>query len=166
MASRATCLLFKLPPEIRNNIYTLVLVSSREELIIEHTSSPALLRTCRQIREEASSVYYGRNTFLITNAERLCLSWLFSRPAIMRSHIKTIRLYTNCRTSGIEAFVYKSGLITRLYLELRRKGFNIAPTLQVFYLLDALYRPVWESFLSVERQQALTAVETWRVGWT
>ena len=135
--------LFELPPEIRNRIYELALVGSNEELIIKDAPSPALLRTSRQIRQEASSIYYGCNIFLIANAEALCIPWLMSRPAIMRSHIKTIRVYTNCSMNGVDAFNYKTRLISRLCLGIKRRGFKFEPEMQVFFRLDSKLRPVW-----------------------
>ena len=63
--------LLSLPGEIRNKIYRLVLVSDPDWAI---TIKPAhmrrqrsLLKTCYQIREEASQIYYGENIFLTTS---------------------------------------------------------------------------------------------------
>jgi hypothetical protein len=69
--------LYKLSPELRNNIYELVLVTSGKatqadgkqtttsvEIITE--TQPALLRTCRQIRSEGLAMYYHHNIFKFT----------------------------------------------------------------------------------------------------
>lgn len=143
MAAADPCLLLELPPELRNHIYEFVLVSPDEALIMKNSSSPALLRTCRQIREEASSLYYGQNIFLITNAESLCIQWLASVPAKMRAHIKTMRLYTNCRSSGHEAARYKRRLLTSLYSTISRMSSATEISLEVFLKLDNAMKPVW-----------------------
>ena len=56
----------ELPPEIRNKIYGFSLLY--ETPITGITSVPAigLLRTCKQIHEEASSILYGENCFTFT----------------------------------------------------------------------------------------------------
>ncbi|CAK3936123.1 Hypothetical predicted protein [Lecanosticta acicola] len=65
--SEPTCRLLNLPAELRNEIYELVLVSSgRIELTTTRPKSlrePAFLAISRQIRTEATAIYYGSNTF-------------------------------------------------------------------------------------------------------
>lgn len=57
--------LFTLPAELRNEIYRLVLLSqSRITIGARNHEQPALLRTCRQLREETSSIFYDENRFL------------------------------------------------------------------------------------------------------
>ena len=78
-ASKQDSPLLKLPSELRNRIYELSLIEAfryRDVSVIvsDHTiwpptwSSSALLRTCRAICNEASSMYYSRNTFAIKSA--------------------------------------------------------------------------------------------------
>lgn len=61
--------LLTLPAELRNRIYHLVLTKGspispyRCEDKTEEPASLRLLRTCRQIRSEATSIYYGTNMF-------------------------------------------------------------------------------------------------------
>lgn len=60
-----------LPPELRNDIYSYVLVypgfiTIRPEA--PHVSEPALLAVNHQIRSEAVTVFYGENTFRINGS--------------------------------------------------------------------------------------------------
>ena len=54
-----------LPPELRNQIYKLVLVSGHRITLFRPHSlvQPALTKTCRQIRRESLGIYYSRNSF-------------------------------------------------------------------------------------------------------
>lgn len=73
--------LTRLPPELRNDIYELVLVDTTrpQQIHSKKVIDPALLRTCRQIRLEAQAISYCHNTFSLTvcvdNLEYLRL-WL------------------------------------------------------------------------------------------
>lgn len=61
---RKGCHLLKLPGELRNRIYELVIVEKgRLKITAKGPGQPALLRTCRQIRREAGTIYYGSNDF-------------------------------------------------------------------------------------------------------
>jgi len=60
--------LLELPPELRNRIYSDVLVQATTVHVTTTTAKPnwnvpSLLHTCRQIRSEASGIYYSSNTF-------------------------------------------------------------------------------------------------------
>lgn len=58
--------LLRLPAELRNMIYTLVVTRDDPVRTLEDGKTypePELLATCRQIRQEARSVYYATNTF-------------------------------------------------------------------------------------------------------
>lgn len=63
--------LASIPGELRNRIYTEVLVEdvgmgvylTHDRDPNSHWKAPALLQVCRQIHDEASSIYYGLNTF-------------------------------------------------------------------------------------------------------
>lgn len=52
--------------ELRNRIYYLALAEPQTTIInsLKHTQ-PGLLQTCKQIRNEASSIYYGENCFAL-----------------------------------------------------------------------------------------------------
>jgi hypothetical protein len=56
------CHFLKLPAELRNKINHLALVH-KEVLYMDDTKPSALLRTCRQIRSEALSIFYSNNAF-------------------------------------------------------------------------------------------------------
>lgn len=60
--------LLALAPELRNDIYRHVLVSDAAIDIGSESSAtqPSILQTCRQIREEAESIYYHENIFAAT----------------------------------------------------------------------------------------------------
>lgn len=61
---RKSCHLLNLPGELRNHIYEMVVVEpDRVEITSEGPGEPPLLRTCRQIRREAGSLYYRSNIF-------------------------------------------------------------------------------------------------------
>jgi len=64
--------LLTLPPEIRNTIYHYRL-SSNSTIALRSSlhggkkcPEPSLLRTCHQIRSEATAVYYANNSFLFS----------------------------------------------------------------------------------------------------
>ncbi|KAK3628219.1 hypothetical protein LTR56_018733 [Elasticomyces elasticus] len=67
MASSGAWTLLTLPSEMRNRIYREVL--NGDEIEISSTDKflpiePAVLRTCRQARNEALAIYYKENTFV------------------------------------------------------------------------------------------------------
>ncbi|KXS99073.1 hypothetical protein AC578_6973 [Pseudocercospora eumusae] len=100
MAKMICILLEVLPRELRDLIYEQVLVSGtvtiqaeekferRGSVVHRHgflvTGPPAFLATCKQIRAEATKIYYSRNTFAITVAPEnmsMPIKWLTSiRP--------------------------------------------------------------------------------------
>ena len=72
--NNATSRLLRLPAELRNKIYHHTLTASEGQhveltAIKQHS---ALLRTCSQIRKEATDIFYANNTFVITD----CLAQL------------------------------------------------------------------------------------------
>ncbi|KAK5743813.1 hypothetical protein LTR17_002435 [Elasticomyces elasticus] len=62
---RKPSLLLALPPELRNRIWEHTLVSREPHVKIDKETwrQPPLLRTCKQIRQEAGPMYYGLNKF-------------------------------------------------------------------------------------------------------
>jgi len=67
--------LFKLPPELRNEIYELALLKD-QPIYISHNArlrEPALLAINRQVRAEGLPLYYGVNTFALGHS-----TWTFS----------------------------------------------------------------------------------------
>ena len=64
--SETQCYLLSLPPEIRDHIYALAIVEEKPIPLgndYPFIYEPALLATNRQIREEATPVFYGENVF-------------------------------------------------------------------------------------------------------
>lgn len=76
----------ELPPELRNRIYFAALGSEQPTCLIDRDGkkySPGLLRTCKQIREEATDIYYNNTEFEIWikgDDTRTAVKWLNSRP--------------------------------------------------------------------------------------
>lgn len=79
--------LMRLPPELRNRIYDLVVIESqpitisiRKRRFGTPMRPPALLHNCRQLRAEASPVYYSSNIFIAEEGQRSTLgpleTWL------------------------------------------------------------------------------------------
>ncbi|KAK5704354.1 hypothetical protein LTR97_003372 [Elasticomyces elasticus] len=64
---RKPSLLLTLPPELRNRIWEHSLVSPEPPVRIDNETwrQPPLIRTCKQIRQEAAPMYYGLNKFSI-----------------------------------------------------------------------------------------------------
>lgn len=86
--------LAKLPAELRNNIYRLVLVDESSlkvdgKSVVERS---ALLRACVQIRDEAQSIFY-ENTFHVTCGAgdgKIAASWFKRNQHNLRSSTKII----------------------------------------------------------------------------
>ncbi|KAK0800010.1 hypothetical protein LTR75_009046 [Friedmanniomyces endolithicus] len=57
--------LLRLPPELRNAIYSYVLVDPPEVLVTNHWRPPALLSMSKQVRREALKIYFAENIFRI-----------------------------------------------------------------------------------------------------
>ena len=65
---------------MREKIYRHSLVEESDVVLSNYSNrarlaSPGLLRSCRQIRAEASEIYYSENTFSIGNVKD-CWDWL------------------------------------------------------------------------------------------
>ena len=76
--SRATFLL--LPSELRLRIYEYIFLYEPQLVPIfkppaERSISPSILRTCKQIHQEASPILYSENTILISDSEQI-FQWL------------------------------------------------------------------------------------------
>lgn len=101
----------RLPAELRNHIYDLALVDAgRIEVnrnLSTHWNPPPLLQACRQLRNEASPVYYGNNTFTIEhwNALKALETWLRAIGPDARGFLRKILM--GC---GYEALGPEKGL--------------------------------------------------------
>ena len=63
-----TCHLLKLPAELRNHIYELVVVSEKDieiGLRKHQLIHPSIINSCRQIRAETGPMFYSKNRFYI-----------------------------------------------------------------------------------------------------
>ncbi|KAK5121527.1 hypothetical protein LTR85_005360 [Meristemomyces frigidus] len=104
--STATDHLLRLCAELRNAIYHLVLVNNspvilsqlkrhENDLLYQHeaynlATQPGLLRTCHQIRNEATAIFYGGNIFQ-SNRRGPVVAWLSTIGAEKRSMVRQIR---------------------------------------------------------------------------
>ncbi|KAI6856964.1 hypothetical protein KC338_g8246 [Hortaea werneckii] len=93
--------LLSLSPEMRNIIYEDVLVDA-ENIEIPKDGKlirPPLLKICRQIAEEASTIFYGLNTFTSTHNKLEGLPLWYARlPMKLRRSINAIDLYYETET--------------------------------------------------------------------
>ena len=61
--SQHPCSLTQLPAELRNKIYRYALVAANKVFQLTSLRQPALLAACRQIRSEATPIFFAENTF-------------------------------------------------------------------------------------------------------
>ena len=120
MAGEQRCYFFKLPRELRDYIYEEVLIHKSVlelypsgdpvEKIDEweltdrswalfRPSEPSLVRTCRQIREEALPSFYGANIFRDTTYHPCCLRFLRWLTPATRMMLKQVRI-SHCTGLG------------------------------------------------------------------
>ena len=61
-----TCRILALPAELRNEIYRYAIIEDGQiEVTLEGPGEPELLRTCGEIRQEAITIYYTENHFVL-----------------------------------------------------------------------------------------------------
>jgi len=70
MAQEVDCPLLELPPEIRNTIWELILPEMFDVFTVNRP--PALLGTCRQIRNEAHDLFFSTAVFEAQSHEIVC----------------------------------------------------------------------------------------------
>lgn len=84
-----------IPPELRNEIYALVLTQN-DDIIIPTTGNldePALLRVCKQIRSEATALYYESNNFRAMVSHQACTGpsvWIDHVDEHVRKHVRRL----------------------------------------------------------------------------
>ena len=126
------CGFLKIPPELRNTIYTLTLVFDEPIEIKTHTNErspgdmePALLAINRQIRAEALPVFYGMNTF--TTVEQVDWGYNVHKIPLKLKHlgherarmIKTLRI---AQLTGRAGWVYTTEQLVLALYSLRYFG--------------------------------------------
>lgn len=94
--------LARLPPELRIIIYELVLLSDDPiklydvPLPFKPWKAPNLLQCCRQLKNEASGVYYGENIFVAdfspSGDKQALAGWLHTLEPAAHALIRNIRL--------------------------------------------------------------------------
>ena len=114
MASGTISPFFKLPLELRYEVYSEVLADGTTHYIIRHNGTkqaePGLLKVCSDIRHEAMQFYYGRNQFghVISNANITpAISWLHLIGTERLSHIRKLTFII--ASSNWEANYYRHG---------------------------------------------------------
>jgi hypothetical protein len=82
--------LLELPPELRNEIYHLVLHRSRRIVISGSVPEVPLILTCKQIRSEARPIFYGINKFSVRgfNYSGSKWTWLSGIAGHLLDHYK------------------------------------------------------------------------------
>ena len=90
--AQQACKLLNLPPELRNRIYELVVGENVFSKIGRSYSVPPLLSTGRQIRSEASSVYYGGTKFGVF-FPRSCFAWLSNLAPESQAQIRKVAVF-------------------------------------------------------------------------
>lgn len=88
-----------LPLEARLRIYKYLLICKSQVVThcrpaTEHPITPSILRTCKQIHNEASSVLYSKNTFLIADPERN-LKWFKQIGRFNLKLLSNIRVFVD-----------------------------------------------------------------------
>lgn len=75
-----------LPPELRNRIFELVIPYHAPDTFDPFKEEPSIIRTSRALRAEASSLYYGNNSFRIqvTKCSQLPLAMQKCRSVVLR----------------------------------------------------------------------------------
>ncbi|KAK4610044.1 hypothetical protein CLAFUW4_13682 [Fulvia fulva] len=99
---QTNCRLFKLPGEIRNRIYRLVLVDAVGDAdgYIEYDTTgysvPPLLKTCKAIRSENRAIFYYENQFTCTIEKFDCSPMVKFWAHLRRCDLSPDKVHTRC----------------------------------------------------------------------
>ena len=105
----------KIPPELRNVIYHYLLPTDETFYhgYSDHVKPPPLLQVCRQIREEASAIYYAENEFVVfvrgfdsNKTFDLCQSALPYFPGFLK-HAQHIRKSGGETSSDLREWLFR-----------------------------------------------------------
>ena len=84
--------LLNIPPELRNRIYHLVLIKKgRVDEPDDTVSLPPLLRTCQQIFNEASQIYFANNKFTVALSRKTLDLFIRSLDTIGKKNARLIQ---------------------------------------------------------------------------
>lgn len=95
MAAQRDLSLMGLPAKLRFAIYNLVLIRNEDILVAYERTTPPILHVSRRVREEASKIYYGSNTFSSNGTDHII-------NFLQRLQPKTIALVKRFRWAGIQ----------------------------------------------------------------
>ncbi|KAK5703618.1 hypothetical protein LTR17_021942 [Elasticomyces elasticus] len=101
MAPAQRSRLFTIPAEVRVRIYEYALISNAPIMIEKDEPQPNILRTCRQIRKEAMSIYYTENDFSMTVHQWDGLAAVPFRKLMLNGHL-ALDLCTGCDVVNFE----------------------------------------------------------------
>ncbi|KAK5674557.1 hypothetical protein LTS10_012753 [Elasticomyces elasticus] len=125
--------LLNLAAELRNAIYSEVLIEPGEIKVREGTLPP-LVQTCRQVRADTLKVYYANNTFRVGEGDSLRHEFCYERhifpwlSSIEASAVKTLSKvwlddkYYNSSEDASEALVMYTKLLVSAGLEVAREA--------------------------------------------
>jgi hypothetical protein len=112
---------FRLAAELRNRIYTYVLVDDilvekgmimvSQDPIFQACRPPALLHTCRQVRKEASGIYFSQNAFTVIpnrsgkedTSEQSLVTWLQVLGVVQIALLRDVKVDDYYRSCELEA---------------------------------------------------------------
>jgi hypothetical protein len=146
----------RLPPEIRNSIYELLLVKkgfisissprNRRKKVRPRTNFGCLLRVNKQINSEAKTIFFARNTFCVGNG------WWGSRG---EANLHALKAFISRVPKACIAMITK--IEVDMYFHLQRGWVWGAPSQNTFYTnevyvleLQSVARAVLKYFTSVE----------------
>ncbi len=124
--------LLRLPRKLRTRIYEFVLTERNDIPILDETwRPPGFLSVCRQIRHEASKIYYCDNGFEIVR--RLALRWLMPRPTLLRLGVSTVVVLVDCEPADP---LYETAWLTEngrdAHTVLRERGFGELVSIAIY----------------------------------
>ena len=170
------CRLLQLPPELRNKIYSFALVEDNAIMVSERSDItgdppvwvPGLLATNRQVRTEATPIFYGENTFWSLTewsvGNFLNQLGIERRPMVSAYRMQSLSLMAVY--IGRPVTPKDAGRATRLY---DRIGLNFGKsglrrdTVVVPVAQEGVW--VWKKLKDIDELEVVDDGEGWRVEW-